>query len=119
MSQIDIGNTKIEVDKDGFLSTPEIWNEEIAQALAEHEGISELTQSKLDIVRFLREYYQKHSSFPILGYVCKKVHAGSRQCITDEFVDPMKAWKIAGLPKPPQIFFTSFDGKHYAANPFY
>ncbi|NOR25625.1 MAG: TusE/DsrC/DsvC family sulfur relay protein [Desulforhopalus sp.] len=119
MSQIDIGNTKIEVDQDGFLSAPEVWNEEIAKALAEHEGIDELNQSKLDIVLFLREYYQKYSSFPILGYVCKKVHAGSRSCITDEFVDPMKAWKIAGLPKPPQVFFTSFDGKHYAANPFY
>jgi tRNA 2-thiouridine synthesizing protein E len=119
MSQIDIGNTKIEVDQDGFLSAPEVWNEEIAKALAEHEGIDELNQSKLDIVLFLREYYQKYSSFPILGYVCKKVHAESRSCITDEFVDPMKAWKIAGLPKPPQVFFTSFDGKHYAANPFY
>ena len=119
MSQIDIGNTKIEVDQDGFLSTPEVWNKEIAKALAEHEGISELTQSKLDIVLFLREYYQKHHSFPILGYVCKKVNASNRNCITDEFIDPMKAWKIAGLPKPPQIFFTSFDGEHYTANPFY
>jgi hypothetical protein len=31
----------------------------------------------------------------------------------------MKAWKIAGLPKPPEVFFTSFDGKNYFANPFY
>jgi tRNA 2-thiouridine synthesizing protein E len=51
--------------------------------------------------------------------VCKHIHAASRSCVTDEFVDPMKAWKIAGLPKPPQVFFTSFDGKHFAANPFY
>ncbi len=120
MSQIDRGNIKIEVDQEGFLSAPEVWNEDIAKAIAENEGISDLNRAKLDIVLFLREYYQKYSSFPILGYVCKNVHAESRSCITDEFIDPMKAWKIAGLPKPPQIFFTSFDGgKHYAANPFY
>ena len=120
MAQLHAGNMDIELDKEGFLSKPEDWNEDIARALAKHEGIDELTQSKMDIVLFLRDYYQKFSSFPILGYVCKKVHADSRRCITDEFVDPMKAWKIAGLPKPPQIFFTTFDdGKHYAANPFY
>jgi len=119
MAQLHMGKKNIEVDEEGFLSHPEEWDQEIAKAIAEHEGIDTLNQSKLDIVLFLREYYKKYSSFPILGYVCKKVHAGSRSCITDEFVDPMKAWKIAGLPKPPQVFFTSFDGKHYAANPFY
>lgn len=119
MTQLQSGNTKLKVDKEGFLTKPESWNKEIAEALAKQEGIDELSQSKLEIVLFLRDYYKKHSSFPILGYVCKKVHAASRNCMEDEFVDPMKAWKIAGLPKPPNIFFTSFDGKHYVANPFY
>ena len=119
MAQIDMGDRKIDIDAEGFLTAPEVWNEEIAEALAKHEGIDEMNKSKMEIVKFLRQYYEKFSSFPILGYVCKKVHADSRNCIADEFVDPMKAWKIAGLPKPPQVFFTSFDGKHYAANPFY
>ncbi|MGB3212843.1 MAG: TusE/DsrC/DsvC family sulfur relay protein [Desulforhopalus sp.] len=120
MAQLHVGDKNIELDKEGFLSKPEEWNEDIAKALAKHEGIDELNEAKMDIVFFLREYYHKFSSFPILGYVCKKIHAGSRRCVADEFVDPMKAWKIAGLPKPPQIFFTSFDGgEHYVANPFY
>jgi TusE/DsrC/DsvC family sulfur relay protein len=119
MTLLHVGNKKIEVDQEGFLCETEEWNEEVARALAEHEGIDDLDQSKLDIVLFLREYFQKHHSFPILRYVCKNVHAESGSCMTDEFINPMKAWKIAGLPKPPQIFFTSFDGEHYAANPFY
>ena len=119
MSQLIKGNTKIEVDKDGFLSRPDEWSEEIAKVLAENEGIESLSQAKLEIVRFLRTYFQKNHSFPILRYVCKKIGAASPNCITNEFVDPMKAWKIAGLPKPPQVFFTSFDGKNYFANPFY
>lgn len=120
MAQLHIGNTHIDLDEDGFLTQPEDWNEEVAKAIAQREGIDDLDQSKLDIVLFLREYYHKHASFPILGYVCKNINADSRSCVTEEFIDPMKAWKIAGLPKPPQIFFTSFDGgKHYTANPFY
>lgn len=119
MSTIECGKKTVEVDQEGFLSKPDDWDEEVATVLAEREGIRELNREKLDILLFLRDYYRKFSSFPILGYVCKKIHAASRHCITDEFVDPMKAWKIAGLPKPPQIFFTSFDGKTFAANPFY
>ena len=119
MLNIQCHNTSIEIDEDGFLARPEDWNEEVASLLAEREGISDLGHQKLEILKFLREYYRKFASFPILGYVCKKIHAQSRRCITDEFTDPMKAWKIAGLPKPPQIFFTSFDGKNFAANPFY
>ncbi|KJS01175.1 MAG: hypothetical protein VR65_09745 [Desulfobulbaceae bacterium BRH_c16a] len=118
MSQLQIGNSRIEVDPDGFLTRPDEWNEEIAAALAEREGLEPLSKSKLSILNFLREYFQKNHSFPILRYVCKKIGASSN-CITEEFVDPMKAWKIAGLPKPPQVFFTSFDGKNYFANPFY
>jgi len=119
MAQLHVGNRDIEVDQEGFLTSEDVWDREVAKALAEHEGIDKLSDSKMDIVMFLRDYYHKHHNFPILGLVCKRVHAGSRSCITDEFVDPMKAWKIAGLPKPPQVFFTSFDGEHFAANPFY
>ena len=119
MAQLYLKNTQIEMDEEGFLTHLDQWDEDVAKALAKREGVDELDQSKMDIVLFLREYYQKHSSFPILGYVCKNIHAKSRACVTEQFIDPMKAWKIAGLPKPPQVFFTSFDGKHYAANPFY
>ncbi len=119
MSQLLAGTTQFEVDQEGFLCHAEEWNKDIAVALAQHEGIHDLNQTKLDIVHYLREYYLKNHSFPILRYVCKKVHATSSNCVTEEFTDPMKAWKIAGLPKPPQIFFTSFDGKNFFANPFY
>ncbi len=119
MAQLLFKDRTIDVDSDGFLNRPEDWDEEIAEMIAKKEGIGELSASKREIIEFLREYYEKNKSFPILKYVCKKIHAPSAHCVTDEFVDPMKAWKIAGLPKPPQVFFTSFDGEHYFANPFY
>jgi len=119
MAQLHVGNSDIEIDGEGFLLHTEDWNEKVAEAIAAKEGIDHLEGEQLDIVRFLREYHQKYSNFPIMRYVCKNVHASSPNCVTEQFCNPMIAWKIAGLPKPPNVFFNSFDGKKYFPNPFY
>jgi tRNA 2-thiouridine synthesizing protein E len=33
--------------------------------------------------------------------------------VNEEFINPMKAWKIAGLPKLDLVEFVAVDGKHY------
>lgn len=119
MAQLHVGNKDIELDEEGFLSDTEDWDEEVAKAIAAQEGIDHLDDEQLDIVKFLRDYHKKYQNFPILKYVCKKVHASSADCIHEQFSNPMVAWKIAGLPKPPNVFFNSFDGEHYFPNPFY
>lgn len=119
MTMSDKNNRQVAVDNNGFLEDSSLWDEDVAQLLAEQEGISHLDREKMEIVKFLREYFDKHHSFPILGNVCRKIGIQSKDCIARNFVDPMKAWKIAGLPKPEGIFFTSFDGKKYTPNPFY
>ncbi len=51
----------------------------------------------MEIIEFLRKYYRKFNAFPIVNYVCK--HVGQNQeCRNNEFVNPMIAWKAAGLP---------------------
>jgi tRNA 2-thiouridine synthesizing protein E len=100
-----------EIDKEGFLADMEDWNEETARILAKREGIEDLTEEKLEIVKFLREYYRKFDAFPILNYVCKNTRQ-PRGCVNEEFINPMKAWKIAGLPKPEGIHFVSVDSGH-------
>ncbi len=119
MARIHIGNRDVEIDQEGFLSHTEDWDENVAQVLAKQEGIKHLDREQLDIVHFMRDYHKKFSNFPILRYVCKKVHASSPHCVTEQFNNPMVAWKIAGLPKPSNIFFNTFDGKKYFPNPFY
>lgn len=119
MAIIKSGTTKITVDEDGFLKENSVWNEKIAVILANNVGIKKLDSNKLKIINFLRQYYNKHHNFPILRSVCRKTGALSRDCVSKEFVDPMNAWKIAGLPKPPNIFFTSFDNIKFIPNPFY
>ena len=101
---------KFTLDGEGFLVNMDEWNEEVAQELAKRENVEPLTEDKLEIVRFMRQYYKKFHAFPILNYVCKNIHQ-PRECVSEEFLNPMKAWKIAGLPKPEGIHFVSVDDK--------
>ena len=119
MMELESKHIKVVVDDEGFLEESEAWNESVARVIAKHEGVQRLDSEKMKIVSFMRQYYEKHHNFPILGNVCRKIGSRSRDCVTREFIDPMKAWKIAGLPKPPNIFFTSFDNKRFTPNPFY
>jgi tRNA 2-thiouridine synthesizing protein E len=93
---------RVEVDEEGYLVRFEDWNEEVACALAEREGVQKqcpLTEERLNILKFMREYYIKFNSFPIVPAVCKNVHQ-PKNCLSEQFLDPIQAWKIAGLPKP-------------------
>ena len=59
------------VDDDGFLSNLEDWDEKVAQGLAEREGVGQLNDEHMEIVKFMHSYYKKYHAFPILSYVCK------------------------------------------------
>lgn len=112
MATIAYAGGKVEIDAEGYLVNLEDWNEGVAQALAEREGIPALSEEMLEVLRFMRSYYKKFQAFPILNYVCKNVHQ-PRECVSEEFMNPEKAWKIAGLPRMEGIHFVSVDGKHY------
>ena len=112
MTEIECAGKKVQVDVDGFLIDTEDWDEDIARALAEREGVEDFTDEKMEIVKFMRTYYKKFNAFSILNYVCKNIHQ-PRECVSEEFINPEKAWKIAGLPKLAGIHFVAVDGKHY------
>jgi tRNA 2-thiouridine synthesizing protein E len=102
MPVIEFAGSKIEVDEEGYLVRFEDWNEKVACALAAGEGVltqCPLTDERMNILKFMREYYQKFESFPIVPAVCKNVHQ-PESCLSEQFLDPIQAWKIAGLPKP-------------------
>ncbi len=105
---------RITVDDDGFLVNLEDWSETVARVLAAREGIGDLPEDRLDILKFMREYYRKHHFFPIVRSICKNVHQ-PRNCISEQFIDPVKAWKIAGLPNPGEevIKFKAWDPLGY------
>ncbi len=99
MTVIEYADKKVELDDDGYLVNFDDWNRQVAYALAEREGIEELTEEKLDILEFVRVYYKKYNFFPIMNAVCKHVHQ-EKNCISEQFMSPLRAWRMAGLQKP-------------------
>lgn len=100
MSSLD--HEELKLDADGYLMDTSTWTEKIACAIAEREGISDecpLSRERLEILKFLRDYYNRFDAFPIIRAVCKKV-GQEKSCQYHQFPDPITAWKIAGLPKP-------------------
>lgn len=101
MPTIEYEGMKINVDDEGYLVNFDDWNEKVACALAEREGISKtcpLTKERIDILKFIREYYKNFNSVPIVRAVCKNVHQ-PKDCEYVQFPDPTITCKIAGLPK--------------------
>jgi len=110
MPVVEHSGIKINVDDEGYLVNYDDWNEKIACALAEAEDVEELTKDRLDIIKFMRDYYKKYNFFPILGAVCKNLNK-PKECVTEQFIDPIKAWKIAGLPKPDEHLIAYLHGE--------
>ncbi|RMG72799.1 MAG: TusE/DsrC/DsvC family sulfur relay protein [Nitrospirae bacterium] len=110
MPVIEYGNLKVEVDDEGYLVNFDDWNERVACALAEREGIEELTKERLEILKFIREYYRKFNYFPILNAICHNVHQPNN-CVSEQFLSPVVAWKLAGLPKPDDMIINILQGQ--------
>ncbi len=112
MPTIEIGGKQIQVDEEGYLVNAEDWNEQVACALADKEGVSKtcpITKEKMEILRFMREYYNKFQAFPVPRGVCMNIHQ-SKDCTYEEFPDASVAWKIAGLPQPSRHVVAQLKG---------
>lgn len=112
MQLLEIEGKKIHLDDEGYLINFEDWDEKIACALADREGVSKtcpITKEKLEILKSMREYYKKFEAFPIPRGVCLKVHQ-EKECTYEEFPDPAIAWKIAGLSKPSEHVIAAVKG---------
>ncbi len=110
MPIVEYGDLKINVDDEGYLINFDDWNEQTACALAEREGIEELTLEKLEILKFVRQFYKEFNFFPIFDAVCKNLHQ-PHNCIAEQFASPLLTWKLAGLPKPDEFIVTVLEHK--------
>jgi dissimilatory sulfite reductase related protein len=96
-----IGDANIELDKDGFMIDPGLWNETVARAIAGTEGIEEMTEDHWKVVNYIREYWKGHDLAPAVRLICKDVGLGVRQIYKLYTSGPARgACRVAGLPKP-------------------
>jgi TusE/DsrC/DsvC family sulfur relay protein len=99
MSILNHEGRKITVDNDGYVVNYNEWDEDVARGLATRWGINELTAEDIAMLKFIRDHYKKYNFFPIVSSICKNVHE-PRNCIAEKFMNPLIAWKVAGLPHP-------------------
>ena len=95
------GEIKIEVDEDGFMQEPDLWNEDIAKALATTEGVDELTDEHWKLVNYLRKYYLKFGIAPMIRKLCKETGFPLKKIYELFPSGPAKGiCKVAGLARP-------------------
>jgi TusE/DsrC/DsvC family sulfur relay protein len=90
-----------DVDEDGFLQEPGIWNDDVARDFATTEGINELTENHWKVIHYLRNYYIQFGIAPMIRKLCKETGFKLSEIYTMFPSGPAKgACKLAGLPKP-------------------
>jgi dissimilatory sulfite reductase related protein len=93
--------TSLERDAEGFLTKPEQWNDEVAEALAHEAGIAELTPRHWLVVRFMRERYLSTGTAPTIRSLGKESGVSVKELYELFPKGPAKlAAKIGGIPKP-------------------
>ena len=100
MPSTTIAGRTVDVNEEGFLTDPQLWDEEMGTELARLIGI-EMTDAHWKVVRFLRE------DFAVMGETAtlRRVSTQAGIPVKDLFsLFPKKPAKkmayVAGLPKP-------------------
>ena len=101
MPLIEIDKNQFEVDRDGFLTTPELWNEETAKLFAHYDGIGELNDKHWSVVRIIRRNWEEKGLAPMIRLICQETGLKLREIYELFPLGPARgACRIAGLPKP-------------------
>ena len=97
----------IPTNDNGFLENLDDWSEDLARAMAEAEGVGELTERHWDVINYLREeYFDNHQNQPNTRTIIKAMSEKwgekvKQKDLYDLFpLDPSKqGGRIAGLPE--------------------
>jgi len=98
---MEIEGRHFEVDGDGFLTNPQLWDDEVAQLFARFDGIESMNEKHWAIVRIIRRNFEDKGMAPMIRTICKETDVKLRE-IYDLFpLGPARgACRVAGLPKP-------------------
>jgi tRNA 2-thiouridine synthesizing protein E len=101
MPVIELEGRVLEVDGDGFLSQPEIWNSEIAELIARYDGIDPMNEKHWAIVNIIRRNYEEKGMAPMIRTICQETGLRLREIYELFPLGPARgACRVAGLPKP-------------------
>ena len=102
MATILFNGQNVQLNEEGFLVDPTLWNEELALALAQaEEGLDALTDDHWAVLRFIRGHYLETQNAPMVRSMCKSTGVPLKRIYELFPSGPAKgACKLAGLPKP-------------------
>jgi TusE/DsrC/DsvC family sulfur relay protein len=101
MTMTLIADAPVDVDAEGFLTDPEQWNDQIADAIATANGVPELSERHWLVVRFMRERYLATGNAPSIRSLGKESGVPIKELYQLFPKGPAKlAAKIGGIPKP-------------------
>jgi dissimilatory sulfite reductase related protein len=101
MTMTLIADTLVDVDAEGFLTDPQQWNEQLAEAIARENGISELTERHWLVVKFMRDRFLTTGTAPSIRSLGKESGVPIKELYQLFPKGPAKlAAKIGGIPKP-------------------
>lgn len=86
-------------DSDGFLIDPTLWSEDLADSIAQHDGLDKLNELQIGLLHALRREHAKHGTVMALSHVCH-LTGQSADCMQHLFPNPREVWRVAGLPNP-------------------
>jgi tRNA 2-thiouridine synthesizing protein E len=101
MADLTLAGKTVEVTEEGFLVNPDDWTEDMAPALAESEGIYELTDQHWKVINFMRNDFQEKGQIPTIRRMKNAGGIPTKELYEMFPKGPAKkAAKIAGLGKP-------------------
>jgi dissimilatory sulfite reductase related protein len=101
MPVMEMKGHEVDVNEEGFLLDASQWTPEIAEYLADKEGIGPLTERHWKVITFCREDNAREGQPPGLRRISKLSGVGTKELYQLFPRGPGKlAAKIAGLPKP-------------------
>ena len=107
MASMDVEGKSYEVDEEGYLVDWAEWNEAVGAAMAKEDGL-ELGEAHWEVIKFLRDYFEKFQIAPMIKILTKELkkkygkEKGNTKYLYELYpAGPAKqACRYAGLPKP-------------------
>ncbi|HRZ42770.1 MAG TPA: TusE/DsrC/DsvC family sulfur relay protein [Bacteroidales bacterium] len=101
MVKMEIDGRVFEVDGDGFLTDPSVWNDEVATLFARYDGITEMNEHHWAVVRIIRQNFEEKGMAPMVRVICKETGLKLKEIYELFPLGPARgACRVAGLPKP-------------------
>lgn len=90
----------LQFDGDGFLTNPDVWNEDVAKQIAESDGIA-MTDKHWTVVNIIRNNFIEKGNAPMIRTICKESGLKLKDIYELFPLGPARgACRVAGLPKP-------------------